>query len=231
MFADWLNVISPVSFYLKLETEIIYKRYKQLFQICHSRRISFFDLAFFQRHTRRGRTSSCHLFLFAALFQSVLPLLLYWVYSKHDDFLYLGQIQLLLPWSHGCLGVLACVFPGERLRGLQVKRWDGGWYLEQGPSLHSPSEEQDLQLCRGQQGSRVLAASWLSLGRWKAGTLLGWTRSSLHWLQVQPPPHFPLRLLPAPLSCRELLFLLHPPLWGQLYFLCLFFFPIGTQFT
>lgn len=41
-------MISPISFYLKLETEIIYKRYKQLFQICHSRRIPFFDLAFFR---------------------------------------------------------------------------------------------------------------------------------------------------------------------------------------
>ena len=53
------------------------------------------------------------------------------------------------------------------------------------------------------------------------------SQTNLHWLQVQPPPHFPLRLRPAPLSCWELVFLLHSPLWGQLYFLCLFFFLLG----
>ena len=85
-----------------------------------------------------------------------------------------------------------------------------------------PCEKQDLQLCRGQQGSRALSASWLS-GRQKAPCLVGRTEqsslaSSPASSSLSPPP------LPGfPQLLRAAVFASLSPVGTALFFRFVFF--------
>lgn len=109
----------------------------------------------------------------------------------------------------------------EKAEGLRVRGGIDGGVWSRVLSSTAPLEKQDLQLYRDRKGSRA-AFSILAL-RETEGTLLGWTQTNLHWLQVS----LPLTVLSAfarlPSAVGSWCFLLHSSLCGQLNFLCLFF--------